>query len=134
MNEEYTFKNLSDVETVENPSDSATVVGFNNGEVAQFPIGSIGGGVFVIDTNSEDYKPGDTAYGDKIAAALITGKTVWMYGSDSTTTVTSNAETYRMAVAFSIQQHTISGQPDILIITFGDSTTSGFHFSGNLEL
>lgn len=134
MNEEYTFKNLSDVETVENPSDGATVVGFNNGEVAQFPIGSIGDGVFVIDTNSEDYNPDDAAYGDKIAAALITGKTVWMYGSSSTTTVTENAESYRMAVSFTILQHTISGGPDFLIILFGDNTDASFVFSGNLQL
>lgn len=134
MNEEYTFKNLSDVETVENPSDGATVVGFNNGEVSQFPIGSIGGGVFIIDTNSEDYNPEDTAYGNKIAAALIAGKTVWMYGSNSTTTVTPNANTYRMAVKLSIQLHTVDVHPDVLIIEFSDGSGAGFSFSENLQL
>lgn len=123
MNEEYTFKNLSDVETVENPSDSATVVGFNNGEAAQFPIGSIGGGVFVIDPDASDFSMNDTAYGDKVKDALLAGKQVLVYKK---ATYDYDVYYYCLVRSFCLTYRTTTSDSIRLRIYFEDSHLTDF--------
>lgn len=139
MNEEYTFKNLSDVETVENPSDGATVVGFSNGEAAQFPIGSIGGGVFVIDPSSPDFSQSSTLYGNKVVEALLSGKSVWLFNPPSTDTSTTSASTsttannfdaYYLVTGFDIIPYTLD---QYKIIVYADAYNLDFVFSGSLK-
>lgn len=84
---DYSFKNLSDIDTVESPADGTTVMGFQNGSPIQMPMnavkGSGGGGVFVINPDDSDYSTTDAAYGDKIKEALLSGKQVWVYRKDT---------------------------------------------------
>lgn len=78
---EYTFKNLSDVETVAEPADGTTVMGFQSGTPIQMPMSAVkgGGGVFVIDPDDPEYSETDPAYGDKVKEALLAGKQVYLY-------------------------------------------------------
>lgn len=78
---EYKFKNLNEIDTVAEPAEGTTMMGFENGVPIQMPMRAVksGGGVFVIDMTSADYKPTDTAYGDSVKDALLTGKVVWVY-------------------------------------------------------
>lgn len=84
---EYAFKNLSDVETVAEPAEDTTVMGFQNGTPIQMPMGAIKtentGGVFVINPDDPEYSTTDAAYGDKIKEALLAGKQVWVYHKDT---------------------------------------------------
>ena len=92
---EYKFKNLSEIDTVAEPADGTTMMGFENGIPIQMPMGAVkgSGGVFIIDPTSPDYKPTDMAYGDAVKDALLGGKMVWARGdSDTYYTV------YRMSV------------------------------------
>lgn len=139
MNEEYTFKKLSDVETVENPSDGATVVGFNNGEAAQFPIGSIGGGVFVIDPSSPDFSQYSEVYGNKVVEALLSGKSVWLFNPPSPDTSTTSASTsttannfgeYYLAMSFDITPYTLD---QYKITLYFEVHFYDFVFSGSLK-
>lgn len=76
---EYKFKNLSEINTVAEPADGTTMMGFENGVPIQMPMGAVkgSGGVFIIDNTSPDYKPTDMAYGDAVKDALLGGKAVW---------------------------------------------------------
>lgn len=78
---EYKFKNLNEISTVAEPAEGTTMMGFENGVPIQMPMGAVksGGGVFIIDPTSADYKPTDTTYGDAVKDALLTGKVVWAY-------------------------------------------------------
>ncbi len=78
---EYKFKNLNEINTVAEPAEGTTMMGFENGVPIQMPMSAVksGGGVFIIDTTSADYKPTDTTYGDAVKDALLTGKVVWLY-------------------------------------------------------
>lgn len=80
---EYKFKNLSEIDTVAEPADGTTMMGFENGVPIQMPMGAVkgaegAGGVLIIDTTSPDYKPTDMAYGDAVKDALLGGKAVWV--------------------------------------------------------
>lgn len=85
---EYTFKNLNEIDTVEEPVDGTTMMGFQNGIPIQMPMsavkGSGGGGVFIIDPSSSEYAPNDPIYGDQIKEALLAGKVVLFYYSFTT--------------------------------------------------
>ena len=78
---EYTFKNLSDIESKVEPAEGTTIMGFENGIPIQMPMKAVksGGGVFIIDKTSTDYKPTDPVYGDGVKEAILTGKSVWVY-------------------------------------------------------
>lgn len=84
---DYAFKNLSDVETVAEPAEDITIMGFQSGTPIQMPMSAIkaspsGGSesnVFVIDPDDPEYSTTDPAYGDKIKKALLAGKPVWLY-------------------------------------------------------
>lgn len=82
---EYKFKNLSEINTVAEPADGTTMMGFENGVPIQMPMSAVkgSGGVFIIDPTSPDYKPTDMAYGDAVKDALLGGKAVWVRGDNS---------------------------------------------------
>lgn len=77
---EYKFKNLSEINTVAEPADGTTMMGFEKGVPIQMPMSAVkgSGGVLIIDPTSPDYKPTDMAYGDAIKDALLGGKAVWV--------------------------------------------------------
>ena len=76
---EYKFKNLNEIATVAEPAEGTTMMGFENGVPIQMPMKAVkgSGGVFLIDRDDPDYSETDTAYGDKIKEALLSGKSVW---------------------------------------------------------
>lgn len=82
---EYKFKNLNEINTVAEPAEGTTMMGFENGVPIQMPMSAVksGGGVFIVDITSADYKPTDTAYGDAVKDALLAGKVVWVYTGDT---------------------------------------------------
>lgn len=79
--ESFTFKNLSDIETVEQPSNEARLIAIQNGAPVQVPINR----VFVVDTTSYDWADNckDPNYGDKVKEALLRGDMVWVYEQNS---------------------------------------------------
>lgn len=78
---EYKFKNLSEINTVAEPAEGTTMMGFENGVPIQMPMSAVkgSGGVFIINPDDPEYSTTDTAYGDKIKEALLNGNTVWQY-------------------------------------------------------
>lgn len=78
---EYKFKNLSEIDTVAEPAEGTTMMGFENGVPIQMPMSAVkgSGGVFIIDPNDPEYSTTDTAYGNKVKEALLSGKSVWLY-------------------------------------------------------
>lgn len=107
---EYKFKNLSEITTVAEPADGTTMMGFENGVPIQMPMGAVkgAGGVFIINPDDPDYSLTDTAYGNKVKDALLSGKNVLRYDPD--------AETYSPIVAFGI--HNNSGQLQMAVVPF----------------
>lgn len=87
--ESFTFKNLSDIETVEQPSNEARLIAIQNGTLVQAPIKkrslSTDDRVFVVDTTSYDWADNrqDPNYGDKVKEALLRGDMVWVYEQNS---------------------------------------------------
>lgn len=78
---EYKFKNLSEINTVAEPADGTTMMGFENGVPIQMPMSAVkgSGGVFIINPDDPEYSTTDTAYGNKVKEALLSGKSVWCY-------------------------------------------------------
>ena len=78
---EYKFKNLSEINTVAEPAEGTTMMGFENGVPIQMPMSAVkgSGGVFIINPNDPEYSTTDTAYGNKVKEALLSGKSVWVY-------------------------------------------------------
>lgn len=78
---EYKFKNLSEIETVAEPAEGTTMMGFENGVPIQMPMAAVkgSGNVFIINPDDPEYSTTDTAYGNKIKEALLSGKNVWLY-------------------------------------------------------
>lgn len=91
---EYTFKNLNEIDNVAEPADGTTVMGFENGTPIQMPMSAIKGssGVFIIDKDDPEYSETDTVYGNKVKEALLSGKQVWLYSLQKSTTVESPYE------------------------------------------
>lgn len=107
---EYKFKNLSEINTVAEPAEGTTMMGFENGVPIQMPMGAVkgAGGVFIINPDDPEYSTTDTAYGNKVKEALLSGKNVLCY--DPTT------ETYFPIVHFGTFDN--SGQLQIAVIPF----------------
>lgn len=95
---EYKFKNLSEIKMVAEPAEGTTMMGFENGVPIQMPMKAVkgSGGVFIIDPNDPEYSTTDTAYGNKVKEALLSGKNVWLYDilQASTTTNSSTHDAY----------------------------------------
>nr|DAI25478.1 MAG TPA: hypothetical protein [Caudoviricetes sp.] len=80
--EGFTFKNLSDIDTLDQPTDKTKLVGMENGTPVQIPADGLRTDrVFVIDTTANDWETNrvDPDYGDKVKAALLRGDSIWMY-------------------------------------------------------
>lgn len=96
---EYIFKNLSEIDTVDEPADGTTMMGFENGTPIQMPMSAVkgSGGVFIINPDDPEYSTTDTAYGNKVKEALLSGKSVWCYKILHAGT-TANSHTYDMQI------------------------------------
>lgn len=120
---EYTFKNLSEIDTVEEPADGTTMMGFQNGTPIQMPMSAVksGGGVFVINPDDPEYSTTDTVYGNKVKDALLSGKMVWLYQMMPATTTTNerpyDAQRYMLASGFVISQDTGGYYLSLLLLT-----------------
>ena len=100
--EGFTFKNLSDIDTLDQPTDKTKLVGMENGTPVQIPANGLRTDrVFVIDTTANDWETNrvDPDYGDKVKAALLRGDAIWFYVTNNSTT-TSPLFWYEMVVAF----------------------------------
>ena len=60
----YVFKNLSDVEPQDKPTENTTVMAFENGVPKQIPAGEFGGKGLVVDLRG--YTPDSDKYGDVV--------------------------------------------------------------------
>lgn len=101
--EGFTFKNLSDIDTLDQPTDKTKLVGMENGTPVQIPANGLRTDrVFVIDTTANDWETNrvDPDYGDKVKAALLRGDSIWFYCTNASTT-TSPSFWYEMVLIFS---------------------------------
>ena len=123
---EYTFKNLNEIDNVSEPADSTTVMGFENGTPIQMPMSAIkgtGGGVFIINPSDADYSTTDTAQGNKIKEALLSGKVVWMY---------LNNDDYSLVLAFDVSYKT-NGVRKLRVWPSVHPSTNGFQDNPHLQ-
>ena len=131
---EYKFKNLSEIDTVAEPAEGTTMMGFENGVPIQMPMSAVkgSGNVFIISPDDPEYSITDTAYGNKIKKELLSGKMVWMYGySPASTTKNSinyEAYIYENVMGFVITEDT-KGHIIILFGGSGDSSRSTFRIT-----
>ena len=80
--EGFTFKNLSDIDALDRPTDNTKLVGMENGAPVQIPVGGLQADrVLVLDPLADgwDSKCQDRNYGDKVKAALLRGDTIWVH-------------------------------------------------------
>lgn len=130
---EYTFKNLSDIDTVEAPADGTTMMGFQNGVPIQMPMSAVksGVGVFIINPDNSEFSTTDTAYGNKVKDALLSGKNVWLYKMLHATTTTTarpyDKQSYSLVAGFTISEDT--GGHFITLRNFGDPVTATFRIT-----
>lgn len=109
---EYKFKNLSEINTVAEPAEGTTMMGFENGVPIQMPMGAVkgSGGAFIINPDDPEYSTTDTAYGNKVKEALLSGKSVWIYNILPASTTTNghpyDVEIYEQAWSFGISEDT----------------------------
>ena len=127
---EYKFKNLSEINTVAEPAEGTTMMGFENGVPIQMPMSAVkgSGGVFIINPDDPEYSTTDTAYGNKVKEALLSGKSVWIYNILHAGT-TTNSSTYDMQIyerifVFGISEDT---KGHIIMLNF-DSPSGGLIF------
>lgn len=109
---EFAFKNLSEIDTVEAPADGTTMMGFQNGVPIQMPMSAVksGGGVFIINPDDPEYSTTNTAYGNKVKEALLSGKNVWFYHMLPASTTTNerpyDSQTYTWVISFMVSEDT----------------------------
>ena len=108
---EYKFKNLSEINTVAEPAEGTTMMGFENGVPIQMPMSAVkgSGGVFIINPDDPEYSTTDTAYGNKVKEALLSGKSVWYYNMPASTTTNSHpydVQIYEQPWRFGISEDT----------------------------
>ena len=81
--EGFTFKNLSDINALDRPTDKTKLVGMENGTPVQIPANGLREDkVLLIDLLDHDWSPdnqNDTDYGDKIKTAMLRGDLVWIH-------------------------------------------------------
>lgn len=100
--EGFTFKNLSDIDALDRPTDKTKLVGMENGTPVQIPANGLREDrIFVIDTTANDWGTNkmNPDYGDKVKAALLRGDAIWIYFSTEQTT-TSPLFFYEMVIGF----------------------------------
>lgn len=126
---EYKFKNLSEINTVAEPAEGTTMMGFENGVPIQMPMSAVkgSGGVFLIDPDDPEFSVENNdkgiAYGNKVRDALLGGKNVWVKVTDlRTTTSASNVWAYHSVLKFQIVE-TPEGEMRLGIFYEGSSGT-----------
>ena len=121
---EYKFKNLSEINTVAEPAEGTTMMGFENGVPIQMPMSAVkgSGGVFIINPDDPEYSTTDTAYGDKIKEALLNGNMVWQYFP--------RGDIYSPIIAF--YQFDNSGSPALVVSAAIVEEQSNMTFNINL--
>ena len=87
------------------------MMGFENGVPIQMPMSAVkGSGVFIINPDDPEYSTTDTAYGNKVKEALLSGKMVWAYSMVPASTTTNghpyDVQIYEQALAFGISEDT----------------------------
>ena len=115
--EGFTFKNLSDIDALDQPTDKTKLVGMENGAPVQIPANGLRTDrVFVIDTTANDWGTNqmNPDYGDKVKAALLRGDAVWLYSSNESTT-TSPLFFYEMVNVFRFGMLT-NGMRELILI------------------
>lgn len=69
-----------------------------------------GSGVFIINPDDPEYSTTDTAYGNKVKEALLSGKSVWCYNMQPASTTTNghpyDMQIYEQAWRFGISEDT----------------------------
>lgn len=109
---EYKFKNLSEIDTVAEPAEGTTMMGFENGTPIQMPMKAVkgSGGVFIINPDDPEYSTTDTAYGNKVKEALLSGKNVLVYNMLPASTTTNgnpyDLQVYDQIFSFAIGEDT----------------------------
>ena len=109
---EYKFKNLSEINMVAEPAEGTTMMGFENGVPIQMPMKAVkgSGGVFIINRDDPEYSTTDTAYGNKVKEALLSGKNVFLYNIMPASTTTNghpyDAQIYEQILGFGIGEDT----------------------------
>ena len=110
--EGFTFKNLSDIDALDWPTDKTKLVGMENGTPVQIPVNGLREGkVLLIDLLDPDWSPdnqNDTDYGDKIKTAMLRGDLVWVHK------MFSSLEAYALVSGFYIYQ-TSSGVYELVL-------------------
>ena len=127
---EYKFKNLSEINTVAEPADGTTMMGFENGVPIQMPMSAVkgSGNVFIINPDDPEYSTTDTAYGNKVKEALLSGKMVWLYSMVPASTTTNgrpyDVQIYEQIFVFGISEDT---KGHIIMLNF-DGPSGGLIF------
>lgn len=75
---DYKFKSFSEIDTVEAPSETTTVVGIENGKPIQMPMKSVKTGEPIV-INYHESPTDDPVFGDKVKERLLNGVPVWVY-------------------------------------------------------
>lgn len=105
--EGFTFKNLSDIDTLDQPTDKTKLVGIENGTPVQIPADGLRADrVLLIDLLSDDWSPNnmeDPDYGNKIKAAILRGDSIWIHK------MFSSLEAYALVHGFYIRQTSDGG-------------------------
>lgn len=128
---EYKFKNLSEIDTVAEPADGTTMMGFENGVPIQMPMSAVkgSGGAFLVDQDDPEYSNENNdkgiAYGNKIRDALLSGKAVWVKTTSLRTTASANnVWTYRAIHYFRIAENSNGKMALMLFYEDTNGTTS----------
>lgn len=111
--EGFTFKNLSDIDALDRPTDKTKLVGMENGAPVQIPANGLQESrVLLIDLLDGDWSPDnqyDTDYGDKIKTAMLRGDLVWVHK------MFSSLEAYALVSGFYIQQISTGGVYELVL-------------------
>lgn len=75
---DYKFKSFSEIDTVEAPNETTTVVGIENGKPIQMPMKSVKAGEPIV-INYNESPTDDPVFGDKVREGLLNGVPVWVY-------------------------------------------------------
>lgn len=120
---EYKFKNLSEIDTVAEPAEGTTMMGFENGVPIQMPMSAVkGSGAFIINPDDPEYSTTDTAYGNKVKEALLSGKSMWVYSvipASTTNDPPYDVQVYDQIFSFGISEDT---KGHIIMLNNGELT------------
>lgn len=102
MAENIEFISAAALPTTE--AESVEVLCLENGALKKKAADGLGGGgsIFIIDTTADDYSTSNTAYGDKVKEALLSGKTIYFFDGTDYGTIGSFSITSSTAGEFTL--------------------------------